>query len=140
MDEDFKKEGFCTVKIKSSIAKKFRIYARHLGCSQSMCLLLMLEFFDMNQLSPKEKMGPHMQTLERLVKKRISALIAIVRDIEKHQTKPTALMLQTLFENDQSGRPVSEEPKFKERKFQDHTAKPSVHERELRFKEKKLNS
>lgn len=140
MDEDFKKEGFCTVKIKSSIAKKFRIYARHLGCSQSMCLLLMLEFFETNRLSPKEQMGPHMQTLERLVKKRISALIAIVRDIEKQQTKPTALMLQTLFENDQPGEPIPKEPKFKERKFQDHTAKPSVDEQEPRFKEKKLNS
>ena len=135
MDEDFKKEGFSTVKIKSSIAKKFRKYARHLGCSQSMCLLLMLEFFETNQLSPKERMGPHMQTLERLVKRRISALIAIVRDIEKHQTKPTALMLQTLFENDNSQETQSEEPQFKERKFQQH-----LPEEYLLFKEKKFNS
>ena len=99
MDEDFKKDQFINLSIKAPVAKKFRKYARHLGCSQSMCLLLMLEFFETNQLSPKERMGPHMQTLERLVKKRISALIAIVRDIEKQQTKPTALMLQTLFEN-----------------------------------------
>ena len=135
MDEDFKKEGFSTVKIKSSIAKKFRKYARHLGCSQSMCLLLMLEFFETNQLSPKERMGPHMQTLERLVKRRFSALIAIVRDIEKHQTKPTALMLQTLFENDNSQETQSEEPQFKERKFQQH-----LPEEYPLFKEKKFNS
>ncbi|MFC6861784.1 BfmA/BtgA family mobilization protein [Zunongwangia atlantica 22II14-10F7] len=135
MDEDFKKDQFINLSIKAPVAKKFRKYARHLGCSQSMCLLLMLEFFETNQLSPKERMGPHMQTLERLVKRRFSALIAIVRDIEKHQTKPTALMLQTLFENDNSQETQSEEPQFKERKFQQH-----LPEEYLLFKEKKFNS
>ncbi|WBL26739.1 BfmA/BtgA family mobilization protein [Zunongwangia sp. HGR-M22] len=133
MDEDFKKEHFTNLSIKAPVAKKFRKYARHLGCSQSMCLLLMLEFFETNRLSPKEQMGPHMQTLERLVKKRISALIAIVRDIEKHQTKPTALMLQTLFENDQTPEEsLSDTPKFVERKFQ-KKQQPKVQFREKKY-------
>ena len=43
-------------------------------------------------------MGPHMQTLEKLFKKRINGVIAIMKDIEKNQTKPTVAMLQSLFE------------------------------------------
>ncbi|MDT0642210.1 BfmA/BtgA family mobilization protein [Zunongwangia sp. F363] len=129
MDTSHKKEPFETFKLKASVGRKFRKYARHLGCSQSMTLLLMLEFFETNKLSPKEHMGPHMQTLERLVKKRIDALIAIVRSIEKNQTKPTALMLQSLFEEEHT----PSQPKFKEKKFQ-------AKEEPVQFREKKSNN
>jgi hypothetical protein len=47
-------------------------------------------------------MGPHMETLEKrmslLIKKRINGMIAIMKDIEKNQTKPTAAMMLSLFE------------------------------------------
>ena len=33
------------------------------------------------------------------MKKRFDALIAIIRDVEKHQTQPTAAMVQLLFEH-----------------------------------------
>lgn len=114
MDKSYQKEAFQTFKLKASVAKKFRKYSRELGCSQSMTLELMLEFFKTNQLSPKENLGPNMLTLEGLVKKRIDALIAIVRSIEKSQTKPTALMLQSLFEEEHT----PGQPKFREKKFQ----------------------
>ena len=39
-----------------------------------------------------------MQTLEGLIKKRINGVIAILKDIEKTQTKPTAGMLMALLE------------------------------------------
>jgi len=39
-----------------------------------------------------------MQTLEGLIKKRINGVIAILKDIEKTQTKPTAGMLMALIE------------------------------------------
>lgn len=57
----------------------------------------MLDFFESNGISPNESMGPQMQTLESLIKKRINGVIAIVKDIEKNQTKPTTIMLQKLF-------------------------------------------
>lgn len=86
MDEEFKKEQFETLKIKSSVAKKFRRFSRTISKSQSICLLLMLEFFENNGISPTESMGPKMQTLETLIKKRINGVIAILKDIEKGQT------------------------------------------------------
>ncbi|WP_241489609.1 BfmA/BtgA family mobilization protein [Lacinutrix algicola] len=50
-----------------------------------------------NGISPHESIGPKMQTLEALIKKRINGVIAIMKDIEKNQTKPTVAMMQSLF-------------------------------------------
>tara|TARA_R110002049_G_scaffold1346_1_gene10225 strand:- start:434 stop:874 length:441 start_codon:yes stop_codon:yes gene_type:complete len=101
MDKSLKKERFESLKIKVSVAGKFRRFCKTLSKSQSMTLLLMLEFFEDNGLSPNESIGPRMETLERrlsiLVKKRMNGMIAIMKDIEKHQTKPTVGMMQTLF-------------------------------------------
>jgi len=58
----------------------------------------MLDFFLLNEISPKETLGPSMRSLENSVKGRINALISIIRDIEKNQTKPTTAMLKLLFE------------------------------------------
>ena len=99
MDKSFEKESFETLKIKRPVAKKFRRFCRNLGESQSMALMLMVDFFEEHGLSPRESMGPKMQTLENLIKKRFNAIIAIVRDIEKNQTKPTVAMIQALFES-----------------------------------------
>jgi len=98
MDKTFKKEQFQTLKIKRSVAKKFRRFSKTLSQSQSMTLLLMLDFFENNGVSPNESLGPQIQTLENLIKKRINGVIAIMKDIEKNQTKPTVAMLQALFE------------------------------------------
>jgi hypothetical protein len=97
MDKGYEKERFESLSIKTSVAKKFRKYCKGISQSQSMTLLLMLEFFENNGLSPKESIGPHMQTLENLIKKRINGVIAIMKDIEKNQTKPTVAMMQSLF-------------------------------------------
>ena len=102
MDKGYEKEGFETLKIKSSVASQFRKFSKMLSKSQSMTLLLMLEFFEENGISPTERLGPRMETLENrislLIKKRMNGMIAIMKDIEKSQTKPTAAMLYSLFE------------------------------------------
>src|SRR5680860_1299411 len=98
MDKGYEKERFESLSIKAPVAKKFKRYCKGISKSQSMTLLLMLEFFENNGISPEESIGPHIQTLENLIKKRINGVIAIMRDIEKNQTKPTVAMLQTLFE------------------------------------------
>jgi len=98
MDKDYEKERFESLSIKAPVAKKFKRYCKGISKYQSMALLLMLEFFENNGISPEESIGPHIQTLENLIKKRINGMIAIIRDIEKNQTKPTVAMLHTLFE------------------------------------------
>ena len=97
MDRGYEKERFEMLGIKVSVAKRFRKFSKKLSKSQSMTLLLMLDFFEENGISPNEKIGPNMQTLESEIKKRINAVIAIIKDIEKNHDKPTTAMLQSLF-------------------------------------------
>lgn len=112
MDKGYEKEGFVTISIKASVAKKFKKYSKGISRSQSMTLLLMLEFFERNGISPTEDFGPRMQTLENLIKKRINGVIAILKDIEKTQTKPTAGMLMALLEQPEP----KKEPRYVEKK------------------------
>lgn len=106
-----------TLKIKPTTADSFRKYARELAMPQSEALQLMLDFFEMNRLSPKEQMGPKMKTLEGEMKMRINSLIAILRDIEKTQTRPTQAMMQLLFqEKPTTSKPILVEKKTSELK------------------------
>ena len=97
MDKGYEKERFEKLGIKTSVAERFRKFCKKLSKSQSMTLLLMLDFFEDNGISPNETLGPNMQTLESKIKKRINAVIAIIKDIEKNHDKPTTAMLQSLF-------------------------------------------
>ena len=94
----FKKYKFSAINFKKEVADQFRIFSKKLGASHSDSLKVMLRFFDIHQLSPYESLGNNMDTLERRLKKRMNAMIAIIKDIEKRQTKPTQAMLQLLFE------------------------------------------
>lgn len=97
MDKGYEKERFESVSIKTSVAKKFNGFCKKMSLSKSMTLLAMLEFFEDNGISPNETLGPNMQTLESEIKKRINAVIAIIKDIEKNHDKPTTAMLESLF-------------------------------------------
>ena len=90
-------EPYITLKIKSQTAGEFRIFCRKLGKQQSDSLQLMLDFFKNNRLSPSEELGPNFITLEKGLKVRINAVVAILKNIEKTQTKPSHAMLQLLF-------------------------------------------
>lgn len=98
-------DSFITIRFKRETAKRFQKFSKKHFKSHSDTMATMLDFFQENEISPKEKLGPSVRTLEQLFKKRINAVIAIMRDMEKTQTKPTMAMLQTLFQ--------TEEPKKK---------------------------
>jgi hypothetical protein len=88
--------------------------------SQSMGLLSMLDFFEANGVSPEERMDATIASLKYQIKRRFNAMIAIVRNIEKDQTKPTVAMLQSLFEQhlqEEGEEFVEETMEFIERKF-----------------------
>ncbi|WP_066222956.1 BfmA/BtgA family mobilization protein [Formosa haliotis] len=115
MDKDLKDEKFASLSIKVSVAKQFVKFSKHQGKSQSKTLLSMLEFFENNNISPEANLGPRIQTLEAVMKKRFNSVIAIIKDIEKHQTKPTAAMLEALFEQ----AIPKKKPRIIERKYRD---------------------
>src|SRR5690606_3238195 len=60
-----------------------------------------LDFFFYNEISPKEKLGPTGRTIEANLKKRMNAIIAIIKAVEKDQTLPTVAMLSALFEQNE---------------------------------------
>lgn len=98
MDKGYEKEGFDTIKIKTSVAQRFRRYCRGLSRSQSMALLEMMAFFEHNGVSPQDDLGETIASLKGQILKRSNAIIAIIKNIEKTYHRPTTAMLQSLFE------------------------------------------
>ena len=92
-----KKYSFSAISIKPKVATRFRKFSKEITHSHTDTLEAMMNFFDLNELSPNESLGANMKTLENSLKKRINALVAIIRDIEKNQTLPTIGMIQALF-------------------------------------------
>lgn len=86
------------LQLKLSTANRFREFSKKNNSNQSASLDLMLDFFEKNNLSPFETLAPSKVSLENLIKKRIDGVIAILKNIEKTQTKPSFVMLQLLME------------------------------------------
>jgi hypothetical protein len=58
----------------------------------------MLDFFYYNEISPKENFGPTGRRIENALKKRINAVIAIMKDVEKNKANATLAILESLME------------------------------------------
>lgn len=91
-------DSFIGIRFKRKTAKRFQEFSKKHFKSHTEALDTMLDFFFYNEISPHEKFGPTGRTLEAVIKKRINAVIAIVRDMEKTQTKPTVAMIESLFQ------------------------------------------
>lgn len=98
MDKGYQKEQFTCLSIKVSVAKKYRKFCRAFGKSQSMTLLDMIDFFEINEVSPNDRLGETISSLKYQIKKRFNGVVAIIKNIEKTHHKPTTAILQTLFE------------------------------------------
>ena len=92
------KVQFGRINFRVDTVNRFRSFSKLYGKTHSEVLDGMLDFFVKYQLSPFQDFGPTIRGMEANIKKRINAMIAILKDIEKHQTKPTTSMLQLLFE------------------------------------------
>lgn len=101
-NEGQKMDSFITIRFKRKTAKRFQEFSKKNFKTHTEAMSTMLDFFFYNEISPKERLGPTGRTLEATLKKRINAVIAIMKDMEKTQTKPTMAMIQTLFEEPKS--------------------------------------
>ena len=118
-------DSFIGIRFKKETAKRFQEFSRTHFKSHTEAIATMLDFFFYNEISPKEKLGPTGRTIEASIKKRINAVIAIMRDMEKTQTKPTVAMIESLFQTEEpKQKPLILEKKFIEEK------------KEIRFQEK----
>jgi hypothetical protein len=93
------------ITIEKKTAERFQEFSKTHYKTHTDAMAGMLDFFFYNEISPKENFGPSVRTIEALIKKRINGVIAILKDIEKNQTKPTAAMLLSLLEQESNKKP-----------------------------------
>lgn len=106
-----KKYPYVGLKIRTETAEEFKKYSRQLGQSQTETLQILLDFFEANRFTLFESLGSNLSTLEKGMKSRINTVVAILKDIEKTQTKPTHEMIQLLFTEKPSRKEILAERK-----------------------------
>lgn len=94
MEDTYQKYRFSAISIKKEVAVHFREFSRQVSDSHTRTLEAVMDFFEWNDLSPNDDLGIN----NNRTNKRINAVIAILKNIEKHQTLPTKAMLDTLFQ------------------------------------------
>jgi len=90
--------GYTNITIKKKTAKRFREFSKMHFNTNTEALSGMLDFFYFNEISPKENFGPTGRRIENSLKKRINAVIAIMKDVEKNKANPTLAILESLVE------------------------------------------
>jgi len=86
------------ITIEKKTAELFQQFSRTHYKTHSEALAGMLDFFFYNEISPKENFGPTGRRIENIIKKRINAVIAITRDMEKNKVNPTLAILMSIME------------------------------------------
>ncbi|QCX40282.1 hypothetical protein FF125_18185 [Aureibaculum algae] len=91
-------DNFYTIRFKRATAKRFKSFSKKVSNSYSVTMDLIIDFFEWHGFSPPERFEKSLG--QELIKnrKRTEAVIAIIKDIEKNQTKPTNAMLELLFQ------------------------------------------
>lgn len=98
VDSKAMKVQFARINFLLETVQRFRIFSKRHERTHSEVLDGMMDFFDKYQLSPFQEFGANLHGMEANIKKRINSMIAIIKEIEKNQTKPTTAMLELLFE------------------------------------------
>jgi len=86
------------ITIEKKTAERFQLFSRTHYKTHSEAMAGMLDFFFYNEISPKENFGPTGRRIENILKKRINAVIAITKDMEKNKVNPTLAILESLME------------------------------------------
>ncbi|WP_299535496.1 BfmA/BtgA family mobilization protein [Ulvibacterium sp.] len=90
-------DGFGTIRLHIRTIKRFKRFSRKIKKSYSETLEVIIDFFEWHGISPESKFPKRIGEDGIKTRKRINALIAIMRDIEKTQTMPTNEMMMALF-------------------------------------------
>jgi predicted transcriptional regulator len=118
--------NYSAISIRHDVAVLFRVFSKKISKSHTNTLVIIMDFFKWHGFNPSERFTKSI--LEEILKnrKRTEANIAIMRNIEKNQTEPTTIMLQSLFEE----KLTEEEPEMFEKKFID---KPPEEKKEIKI-------
>lgn len=86
------------ITIEKKTAERFQQFSRTHYKTHSETMAGMLDFFFYNEISPKEDFGPTGRRIEKSLKKRINAVIAIMKNMEKNKATPTLAILESFME------------------------------------------
>lgn len=115
--------SYSTINLKSHVAKRFRHFSKKIAPSHSETLQKIMDFFEWHRLTSFDEFAQNLleeilnnrQRTEKSIKL-TEAAIAIIRDIEITQTKPSNIMLLSLFgENLKQQEPTRREKRFMEK-------------------------
>ena len=112
---------FTSISLLVPVAERFRKFSKELGNSHSEILAQMMDFFQLNKLSPTDSLAGDMQSRDQQLNKRLNTIIGILRDMERTQTQPTLAILES-FLLKASPTPVPAQPR--ERKKQPEPPSP----------------
>lgn len=131
---------YSTVNLKTTVAKRFRLFSKKITKSHSETLTVIMDFFEWHGVNPSKQFGKSI--IQEILKnrartdtsiKRNEATIAIIRDIEINQTKPNNAMLLSLFgANAKEQKPIKKEKKQIE-KEEEATAKIEITVPKIRY-------
>jgi len=106
---------YSTVNFRISVAKRFRLFSKKTAKSHSKTLSIIMDFFEWHGFLPSDRFEKSIVQEIAKNRKRTDATIAILKSIEKEQTKPTNAMLLSLFE--ENLKQEKKEPALIEKKF-----------------------
>jgi hypothetical protein len=107
-------DGFKAIRLRIRTIERYKGFSRKMTKSYSETLEVIMDFFEWHGISPFSRFASQIVKEEEKTRKRIDAVIAIIKDIEKNQTKPTTAMLLSLFGEKLE---EEEEPVLVEKKF-----------------------
>lgn len=98
-------DGFKSIRLRTGTIKRFKGFSKKMAKSYSATLESIMDFFEWHGFTPSDGLGQSFlqeilknQKLTETSIKRTEASIAIIRDIEITQTKPTNAILEALLE------------------------------------------
>ena len=106
--------------LQATVVERFRKFYKSFARTQSDALSDMMDYFEWHGFHPNQRKGKSMMNEILTNRKRTEANIAILRNIEKTQTKPVSIQMDLLFEGQTKKR---ESPKLVEKMFVNKTPK-----------------
>ena len=114
-------DDFNTIRLRKKTIEKFKEYSKKVSPNYSETLDYMIAFFEDNYLSPYDTLSSPMWSFNKILNKRMDAVAAILRNMEKTQLIPAREMLESLFIEENE----AEEPLFVERTMEEIEASKS---------------
>lgn len=90
-------DSFNTIRLKKKTIDKFKKHSKKVSPSYSETLDFMIAFFEDNNISPYDTLRTSNTSFLNEFNKRMDAVVAIFRNVEETQLKPTKQMLESLF-------------------------------------------